>query len=388
MKKKITFFTNLSKSKGGAIIAALRIYKLLKKKYDIKLLSPKNKNISGKFKILLSKVIIRIFIGKTNFLNSLNIFSTETISNFDQNILHVHWIGNEALSLDQMINYTKPIIWTMHDMWPITSTEHFLNNPKSKKYDEKDCENNYLKKIIYRKKKNLFKKKNIHLVANSKWLANFAQKSELTKHLKINTIYNPIDTNIWKRKNNFYAKKKLHLPLDKKFILFGAHGGLNNPRKGGYLFLESTKILKQLDNNLEVIILGGNKNYVEFINGTKFHFRKLEHNQTRQRLYHSASLLTVSASKAESLPQFLVETILCGNPVVAFNVGGNSEIVTHKNNGYLVKTYDANDFKKGIIYCIKNIEKNNLVKANKKIRYMFNEKNILKKYINIINKIN
>jgi len=176
--------------------------------------------------------------------------------------------------------------------------------------------------------------------------------------------------------------------LDKKYILFGAHGGLNNPRKGGYLFLESTKILKKLDNNLEVIILGGNKNYVEFINGTKFHFRKLEHSQTRQRLYHSASLLTVSASKAESLPQFLVETILCGNPVVAFNVGGNSEIVTHKNNGYLVKTYDANDFKKGIIYCIKNIKKNNLVKANRKIRYMFNEKNILKKYINIINKIN
>ena len=59
MKKKITLFTDLSKSKGGAIIAALRIYKLLKKKYDVKLLSPKNKNISGKFKILLSKVIIR-----------------------------------------------------------------------------------------------------------------------------------------------------------------------------------------------------------------------------------------------------------------------------------------------------------------------------------------
>ena len=346
MKKKITLFTDLSKSKGGAIIAALRIYRLLKKKYDVKLLSPKNKNISGKFKILLSKVIIRILIGKTNFLNSLNIFSTKTISNFDQNILHVHWIGNEALSLNQMINYTKPIIWTMHDMWPITSTEHFLNNPKSKKYNEKDCQNNYLKKLIYRRKKNLFKKKNIHLVANSKWLANFAQKSELTKHLKINTIYNPIDTNIWKRKNNFYAKKKLNLPLDKKYILFGAHGGLNNPRKGGYLFLESTKILKKLDNNLEVIILGGNKNYVEFIDGIKFHFRKLEHSQTRQRLYHSASSLTVSASKAESLPQFLVETILCGNPVVAFNVGGNSEIVTHKINGYLVKTYDVNDFKK------------------------------------------
>ena len=118
--------------------------------------------------------------------------------------------------------------------------------------------------------------------------------------------------------------------MDKKYILFGAHGGLNNPRKGGYLFLESTKILKKLDNNLEVIILGGNKNYVELIDGIKFHFRKLEHSQTRQRLYHSASSLTVSASKAESLPQFLVETILCGNPVVAFNVGGNSEIVTHK----------------------------------------------------------
>ena len=49
-----------------------------------------------------------------------------------------------------------------------------------------------------------------------------------------------------------------------------------------------------------------------------------------QIYYHSASELTVSPSRGESIPQFIVETLLCKNPTVSFNIGGMNEIIDHK----------------------------------------------------------
>ena len=47
----------------------------------------------------------------------------------------------------------------MHDLWPLTSTEHFLKNPNKNKYHLKDIKQNFLKKIIFNKKKNYLAKK-------------------------------------------------------------------------------------------------------------------------------------------------------------------------------------------------------------------------------------
>ena len=388
MRKKITLITDLSKSKGGANIAALRISEMLKKKFEVSLLSPNNKNIFNILKSKFARLLVKIFIGKTNYLNSLNLFSRLKITDIEKNILHIHWIGNEVISLDRLIKTKRPILWTMHDMWPITSTEHFLNKPYLKKYTIKNCNKNFIQKRIFLKKKELFKKENIRLISNSKWLEKFAKKSELTKHLKIDTIYNPIEVNKWVRKNKLYSKKKLLLSIDKKYILFGAHGGLKNPRKGGDLFLESLKKINLNNKNFEIIVLGTNSNYEEFINGLKFNFRKLEENLDRQCMYHSAADLTISASKAESLPQFLVETILCKNPVVAFDVAGINEIIQHKNNGYLVKPYNTTDFADGINFTLKNINQDKLSKASNKIKRMFDPKLLLNKYSKIINTLN
>ena len=38
-------------------------------------------------------------------------------------------------------------------MWPITSTEHFVNNPKIQKYSEKKFKKKFLKKIYIKKKR-------------------------------------------------------------------------------------------------------------------------------------------------------------------------------------------------------------------------------------------
>lgn len=194
---------------------------------------------------------------------------------------------------------------------------------------------------------------------------------------------------MWKRKNNTFSKKILNLNIEKKYLLFGAQGGLSNPRKGGDLFIQSILKLRDflIQQNYEIIILGGKKNYIKTQNGIKFYFRKHERSIQRQVLFHSAADLTLSCSKAEALPQFLVETLLCKNPVVSFNVGGISEIISHKKNGYLAKPYNVNDFCKGIKYVIKNQNKLALNEKINLLKKKFNQDIVLKKYDRLIRSI-
>ena len=48
-----------------------------------------------------------------------------------------------------------------------------------------------------------------------------------------------------------------------------------------------------------------------------------------------------------------LEAHSCGLPIVAFNVGGIPEIITHKKTGYLAKAFFEKDFINGIDYVYK-----------------------------------
>jgi glycosyltransferase involved in cell wall biosynthesis len=385
--KKITLITNTKKGEGGANVAGDRLIKILKKNFRIETRTIDKKNLIGKIKYYIARVIIRIFIGKTDFLNSLNIFTRVNLKNIKTDLVLINWIGEETLSLMDLRKINKPIVWTLQDMWATTSTEHFLDSSKKNGYSKKDTKGNLIKNQIYKKKFFLYDKKNINIITNSKWLENFSKKSDLTKRLNTKTIYNPIKAENWFRESEHNSKLKLNLDPKVQYILYGANGGLKNFRKGGDLFLEAISKIRMINKKLEVIILGGDQNYVKKVNNINFHYRKFNSNIKIQRLYHSSSILTVCSSRGESLPQFIVETILCKNPVVSFDLGGMREIISHKFNGYLVKCYDTKDFAKGIKYCIKNIKKNNLLKSRNTIYNMFEEKKALKEYTNFINKI-
>ena len=96
------------------------------------------------------------------------------------------------------------------------------------------------------------------------------------------------------------------------------------------MLIDSLRYIRPLNNEYEFLILGNNFERSEKINGFNFNFRKFTKNKEEQIYYHSASELTVSPSRGESIPQFIVETLLCKNPTVSFNIGGMNEIIDHK----------------------------------------------------------
>ena len=147
MKKKIkVLHLNFDDNKSGASKAVYRIHSaLIKNKINSSVLVVKKysnfKNYMSlpKNKILLN-LIKRIFlyiiknlqnINSKNIHRSYNFFSNAKIveyinrSNFD--IIHIHWINGEMLSLNDILKIKKPLIWTFHDLWPVLPTQHVYN---------------------------------------------------------------------------------------------------------------------------------------------------------------------------------------------------------------------------------------------------------------------
>ena len=95
---------------------------------------------------MVAKIISKFFIKERYYLNSLNIFSRFNIEKSKSDLINIHWIGNELVSLNDLIKTKKKILWTVHDLWPLTSTEHFLKNPNKNKYHFKDVRQNFFEK--------------------------------------------------------------------------------------------------------------------------------------------------------------------------------------------------------------------------------------------------
>ena len=170
--KKILIISE-SVNEGGAAIAAQRVGNILKKKFDISSSYPLKKDLIGKFKIFITKILLKFFNDNNKSRHSLNIFTRIKLNfnNFD--LINIHWIGNETISFDDIKKINKPIVWTMHDMSPFLPIKHYtLDN----------CDDNSIIKffstINFKRKKKLYQNIN-NFIAVSSWLKMQAENSEL-----------------------------------------------------------------------------------------------------------------------------------------------------------------------------------------------------------------
>ena len=135
---------------------------------------------------------------------------------------------------------------------------------------------------------------------------------------------------------------------------------------------------------LQIIIFGNETNPV--INDLNFPVFNTGHVSDESLLcdiYNSSDLFVVP-SRMDNLPNTVVESLLCGTPVVAFDTCGLKELVVHKFNGYLAKPFSATDLADGIIWTINNIKNHKLSSNSRDYSVkLFSPKVIVPKYINI-----
>jgi glycosyltransferase involved in cell wall biosynthesis len=69
--------------------------------------------------------------------------------------------------------------------------------------------------------------------------------------------------------------------------------------------------------------------------------------------YSAADVMTVP-SRQDNLPNTALEAQACGTPVVAFDIGGLPDIVTHRKTGWLAKPFDTSDLANGIVWLLED----------------------------------
>ena len=111
--------------------------------------------------------------------------------------------------------------------------------------------------------------------------------------------------------------------------------------KGHHFFLHAVKELKNAFPALKTFFVGIDKGELKHINDTIYQLNlgeniiNLGHRTDIPNVLRACDFI-ISASYSEGLSNSLIEGIACGLPGIATDVGGNSEIIYHNINGYLV----------------------------------------------------
>ena len=308
----------------------------------------------------------------------------------EADVIHLHWINQGMLSLSniqKILRSGKPVVWTMHDIWPATAICHLTLGCRSFTSACKSCRllsgGSALTQSVWRKKQRLFEDGDIHFVACSHWLESEAKSSALLKGHKITSIPNPIDTHIYNNRcNKQEVRQQLGLPADKKLILFVSQR-VTNPNKGMDYLIDACRLLKDIP-QLGVVILGGHAE--EVADQLPFETYPLGYVNDEHRIVdiYNAVDVFVLPSLSENLPNTIMEAMACGVPCVGFRVGGIPEEIDHKQNGYVADYRSAEDLARGIRWILTEADYESLSRhAVQKVAQNYSQQSVALKYLDV-----
>ncbi|MEA3436304.1 MAG: glycosyltransferase family 4 protein [Thermodesulfobacteriota bacterium] len=406
---------NTSDITGGAAIAAYRIHKGLqgigidskmlvqtKSSDDKTVIDPGNKLKRG---LALLRPTFDSAFKKLFADGSKTIFSPaglpfsgilSQINSISPDIVHLHWICDGMLRIEELKRIDKPIIWTLHDMWSFTGGCHYNDGCERFQQACGNCPQlnrsgkNDLSRSVLRRKKKAWSKLNITIVTPSTWLAECAKESSLFSGRRMEVIHNGLNLNLFKPINKTTAREIWNLPINKKLILFGAMSATGDHRKGFDLLYEGLRQLSvKWTDKADLVVFGSSEpeNSPDF--GLPVHYLGYLYDDVSLALLYAAVDVIVTPSRQDNLPNTVVESLACGTPAVAFDIGGMPDMIEHKINGYLAKPFDTSDLAAGIDWVLSDDKRHKdlCIKAREKAMACFDIEKIAKQYAELYESI-
>lgn len=327
------------------------------------------------------------------------------LQKMDYDIVHLHWINMRFLDIEELKNIHKPIVWTLHDGWTFCGVCHYFQDcenyqthcgacPMLGSKKEKD-----LAYEVFEKKLAAYKYLDLHIVTPSSWLGECAKRSALLGKFSVHVIPNCIDTNLYRPlskgeidsiadcQESAIIKQIISEASQKNgntnpIILYGAMHAASDKRKGFKSLLTAIHLLDKQGFGAQLVVFGAEAQElpmqfehidVRFV-GYVYDSRVLA------ALYSAADVMVVP-SLTENLSNAIMESLACGTPVVGFDIGGNGDMIEHKQNGYLARERDCEDLANGIEWCLSNNEERVLSKnAREKVMNNFTIDIVSEKY--------
>jgi glycosyltransferase involved in cell wall biosynthesis len=283
----------------------------------------------------------------------------KAIDSFQPDIVHLHWLCNQFLSLEDLGRIRQPVVWTLHDSWPFTGGCHVPGDCTAFRQQCGNCPvlgsgcSDDLSRYLHHRKHQGFSGINLTLVSPSRWLADRARESSLFSSSQIEVIPHGLDLTVFRPFERTVARRVLGLPEDGTLVLFGGMSSTRDSNKGYDLLVAALSAMTDRDwlSRTRLLVFGARKDERPEVRLPipEHHLGYLNDDISLVMAYSAADVMVVP-SRMEAFGQTAVEALACGTPVVCFGATGLIDIVDHLNSGYLAYPYDITDLARGILW--------------------------------------
>lgn len=254
-------------------------------------------------------------------------------------ILHLHNLHGGYFDLRALpaLSDLTPVIFTLHDQWAFTG--HCAHSFECERWSsgcgecpdltiypgipkDRTAENFTLKQQI-------FSRTRLYLSSPSKWLMDKAERSLLAPAIEeARVIPNGVDTTVFRPGDKAIERSRLGLPRDSRIVLSAGTVARSDHWTDRRLFRSTLRYLaEQGVVDFTLLLLGSERSSQEKIDGIQVIHRPYEHDIARVARYYRASDVYLHPARAETFSLAALESLACGVPVVATDVGGIPEVV-------------------------------------------------------------
>jgi glycosyltransferase involved in cell wall biosynthesis len=256
----------------------------------------------------------------------------------------------------------KPVVWRLPDMWAVTGYCYQslgcdrwrsgcgncpqmdsdapipITRPVQPRLD--------LTAALWRQKQAVYARSRFVVVTPSLWLEQIARASPLLEGIEVRRIPSAVNTTIYNRASRAAVRRDLEISNSTRLVLFLTG-------KGNAEFQAALGSLGA-SADVAVLIVGEDAGRVFVPAGFRSIRKPAIRNDHEMAGCFAAADVFVLPTRADNFPSTVLESMACGTPVVAFDVGGLGELVQTGRTGYLVEDGNHRDLAERVRHLIEH----------------------------------
>lgn len=267
-------------------------------------------------------------------------------------IIHLHWPtwGVTPRAIHKWLKTGRPVVWTLHDCWPMTGGCHY---PAGCNQYETAClkcpqlqgDNGLISNGFEEKLRAYGDYDNLTIVTPSQWMADVARSSRIFRGNAIHLVRNPLELDIFRPREDRQDLRAAFGVGPNDLVLFFGSFDLVEIRKGVKYLFEAIRDMaaeggfaRILDDGglVHLVTIGHSPAIPEIEGIVPLNFGTISSDEVLGDVLAVADIVCVP-SLEDNYPNMIVEAMACGTPCLGTAVGGITEMIVHGKTGILVQ---------------------------------------------------
>jgi glycosyltransferase involved in cell wall biosynthesis len=268
--------------------------------------------------------------------------------------LHPYFFSHRVLP---HLSQQKPVVWRLPDMWAFTG--HCTYSYECDRWqtgcgqcphlDSYPALRRDTTALLWREKQRIYHQSRLTIVVTNRWMESLLQKSPLLSHLPVCRIPNGVNTQVFYPIPQSIARQALQISTAAHVVLFV--GAVTTDTRKGCEYVQPLMERLAAAGVPDLVLLVVGKGAETWKNGAGYRVVPLEQTGSDRFLSiaYAAANVFVHPALVENFPNTILESMACGTPWIAFDIGGIGDLLQHSPTGYLAAYQDVEDLVQGTL---------------------------------------